>query len=227
MAIIQGGSVANNQEVDLSLASRVSLQPPQVIAADGGRYEISLVTGLATLLSAHTATAGHFAYARWGSATKTALVDYVRIGGVVITDFTTFQRFHVAGRLARGFTASGSGGTAATITADNCKLRPGYATTAFTDLRVATTADLTAGTQTIDTQPFIHCIIGTASDGATVANIPNATERDGHSRGPIILTQDTGLVFSNEVLMGAAGTATLTVTLGWREVLNANLPVGI
>lgn len=227
MAIIQGGSVANNQEVDLSLAARVSLQPPQVIAADGGRYEVVLQTGLATLLSAHTATAGHFGYFRWGSTTKTALIDYVKLQGITVTDFTTFQRFSVSGRIARGYTASGSGGTALTISGNNCKLRTAHATTAATDIRVATTADLTAGTQTIDTQPFISLCIGNASDGATVANLPHAVERDGHSRGPIILAQDEGLVFSNDILMGAAGTAQLQVTIGWREVLNANVPVGI
>lgn len=214
------------QEVDTSRAGRMSLQPPSVVAANGGRYEVVLSSGLVTLLSAHTATAGHFAWFRNPSATKSVLVDYIKIAGAMVTDFTTFQRLSLSARIARAYTASHTGGTAATLTGNNAKLRTSYATMAAV-CGVSTTGDLTAGTHVIDIQPFMGLIVANSSDAITTKRTPSETVREGHSRGPVILVQDEGIVFSNDVLMGAAGTAGLQVTVGWREVLNAEVPSGI
>lgn len=225
MAVIKDGRTSGSvyQGVEATNAAFVTLLPG-TIGASGGRYRMTARTGLATVLSAHTSSAGHFAQFRWGSTTKSAIIERIEIDAAMITDFTTLQRFALAAFFARAFTAAGSGGAALTLTTNNGKLRTSHATTALSEFRVATTADLTAGTHTLDANPFLVAESGQPSDGATVGNNRLGAVFDAKVNGPIVLAQDEGLVFSNLVLMGAAGTAGIAVTVDWREVLNAEVP---
>lgn len=228
MAIIRDTTGANALDVNAAGAALVTLSPVRITVANGGRYRIGMRSGLITTIAAHTATAGHLFVFRWGSATKTALVDKIRLQLATVTDFTTLQQFAVGCRMARSYTASHAGGTAATLTGDNCKLRSTYATTGTTDARMATTAELTAGTHVIDTQPILVLSTSAPSAGATTDQVPWANEFNGAScGGPIVLAQDQGFVVSNETLMGAAGTAILAVELEWREYLNADVIAAI
>lgn len=223
MARISGSNSSNKQQVDANLAARVSITPPFVDAASAGRYRAVMKTGLATLLSAHTASAGHWCAFRNASSTKVILVDKVRIAACMITDFTTLQRFDLAMRFARGFTVLHTAGAAVTLSGDNAKMRTAYPTSSA-EARIATTGDLTVGTvSAIDSNPMLVAGSGQPSDGATVGNIPfGATFEAGAAGGPIVLAQNEGLIFSNEVLMGAAGTANILAELEWREMLIAD-----
>lgn len=228
MAIIKDSSATNTMDVDGQGAALVRPGMPKITVANGGRYRFASRTGLITTIAAHTATAGHLVGFRWGSTTKTCLVDYIRLQLCTVTDFTTLQQFAVGARMARSYTASHSGGTTATLTGNNCKMRSSYATTALTAAQVATTAELTAGTHTIDTQPFLVCSTSAPSAGATTDQIPWAVEFNAKTgTGPIILAQDEGFVVSNETLMGAAGTAILAIEVEWREYLNADIPTNV
>lgn len=224
------GSVSegnNIQEVEDQKAARVAVYPPAVDAANGGRYRIGASTGLITTIAAHTASAGHIGAFRWGSTTKTCIVDNIRIVASMVTDFTTLQQFRIGARIARSYSASHTGGTQLTLTGNNGKLRTDYATTALTDFSISTTSALTAGTHTIDTQPFLLALSGQPSDGATVGNIPFEAVFDARESGPIVLEANEGIVFSNEILMGAAGTATVGIVVSWREYLNEAVPSGL
>lgn len=220
MAIIKGGATSNLQEVDAQLAARVSVSPPAITAANGGRYRFVGRSGLITTIAAFTATAGHVGAFRWGSTTKTAVIDSIAMSAAMVTDFGTLQQLAFTVRMARSYTASHSSGTAGTLSGNNCKLRTTYATTGLTDARVSATAALTAGTHTIDTQPIM--VLDLAEPGSAQAiQRGNRVERS-FVNGPIVLAQDEGLVFANEILMGATGTAIFSFEVEWREYLNSD-----
>jgi hypothetical protein len=201
-------------------ADRVVAYGPEIgPQSEGGIYALSMQSGLITTIAAHTASAGQLAAFRWSSDAKICLVQRIVLDLCMVTDFTTVQRFNLGVRIARSYSASHSGGTAATLTGNNCKKRASYATTLLGDFRIATTTALTTGTQTFDDQPFLTLTSAPPSDGATVHNIPARAVFDGSGpNGPLVLAQNEGFVVSNEILMGAAGTAVLGVSVEWREV---------
>jgi len=66
--------------------------------------------------------------------------------------------------IAKSFSAAGTGGTAATITGNNGKMRTSMGTTLLGEARCASTAALGAGTKTLDSQAIgqISLSFGTA-----------------------------------------------------------------
>lgn len=231
--------VTYSQLLKVGTAGQIAVQQgPSYIgtsgAASGGKYRMSLRTNLATVISAITATGdvGQIGQFRWGSTTKSALIDKIEIGFQVVTDFTAFQRIALGVRKVSAHTATASGGTTtaslatvAVLTGDSGKLRAGYATTALTDFRLTDTADLTcgAGARALDVQDFLSLTCTPKSDGATIykPKVEAVWEAKGH---PLVLTQDTGLSLMNHVLWGAAGTAFVSMAVEWREMLNAEVP---
>lgn len=230
MSVKQAGYSDVVAEVDASRALRVALGPTYIGAA-GGRYRASLSTNLATVISAITATGdvGQIGQFRWGSATKTALVDRIELEFVDITKAGTLQSIILGVRKISSHTATASGGTTtanvatvAVLTGDSFKLRASYPTTALTDFRMTDTADLTcgAGARALDVQDILTL---SARVSATAGeSIPTRAVFDGGLRGsPIVLTQDTGLSVMNRILWGATLTAKVTMSIEWREVTNA------
>src|SRR5262245_39200436 len=109
-------------------------------AAFLGSYGFSVTTGELAAALAASAVIGSF---RSGDATKIAVVTKIRtrflprvlFTAATLTDATSFDAY-----IGRTFTASHTGGTALTLTAPSFKRRNSFSATAFTDLRVATTA---------------------------------------------------------------------------------------
>lgn len=209
---------------------------PNYIGSAGGRYRMSLSTNLATVISAITATGdvGQIGQFRWGSTTKTCLIDRLEMTFQVVTDFTAFQTIKLGIRKVSAHTATATGGTTtaslatiALLTGDSGKLRASYPTTALTDFRMTDTADLTcgAGARALDAQDFLTLVATPKSDGATIAKPLYEKVWDGGARGqPLVLTQDTGISIMNHTLWGAAGTARVGLAVEWREILNAEVP---
>ncbi len=217
-------------------ASLVALGPSYT-GTSGGHYFCELSTNLATVISAGTrAGAGHIGQFRWGSSTKTAFIDYMRITFANVTDFTTLQRISLEVRQMTAHTTTVGGGstdatnfmhTIATLTGDSLKLRAGYPTTALTDFRMTNTADLTtaAGNLIYSENPIFALHTSVPSSGLTTDQLRVTQEwRASDAGGPIELTQNTGLCLINRILWGAAGTATVSLAVGWRELLNADVP---
>jgi hypothetical protein len=233
---IRGSDSLNNiAEVHADKALRISGLGPSFIGTAGGKYHAELSTNLATIISAVTAAgAGHIGQFRWGSSTKTCLIDYMRIGFAPITDATTLQRISLEVRKMSAHTATASGGavdatnfvsTVAVLTGNAFKLRDSYPLTQLTDFRMTDTADLTAGAgaRVYDPNP-IFAMHGTVpSSGLTTDQIRQTQEWNANGH-PIVLTQDTGLTLCNRVLWGAALTATVSFAIGWREILNDEVP---
>lgn len=218
------GTDGSLQQTEPNLASRVSLHAPYVDDTDGGRFQVSLKTGLITTIAAMTITAGHLFGFRNPSASKTILIDRLKIKACMVTDFTTLQQLHFAARKATGFSVLHSaGGAAVTLTGEGPKKRTTQLASIATAY-LATTAAIT-GQTAVDISgktPLVMAISGQPSAGATTAKIPFGEEfigvRDG---GPITLTENEGLIVSNEILMGAAGTCILGIDISWREMANA------
>jgi len=90
---------------------------------------------------------------RWGDATHIAIIMRVQVS------VTTTVAATVAGPnereliIARGFTASDTGGAAITLTGNNQKMRTSQGTSLFTDVRVFGNT-ITPGTRTLDANPI-------------------------------------------------------------------------
>ena len=216
MAIIQSGASSTTLlTVDPTfVAARVSDHPPEIL----GAYSMGLTSGALT-----TAAAGSTVFSfRWAPATSTQLcmVRRVEIGFSTTTAFTTAQSLQYSMQIARTWTASDTGGTAAAFTQTNTgKLRTSMPTSAFAaggQIMIANTGANTAGTRTLDTQA-----IGFVQGASTaVATVLTATPIFQHQPGdyPLILATNEGFIINNVTLMGAAGVINLTVNVEWMEL---------
>ncbi len=117
---------------------------------------------------------------------------------------------------ARSFSASDTGGTAATLTGNNGKLRTSFATTAVSDLRISSTATLTAGTRTLDAQPLatVEFPVSTAIDAALIPTTVLYQAQVGES--PLVLATNEGFVI--QATVPGTGTWSASVRVCWDEV---------
>jgi hypothetical protein len=121
---------------------------------------------------------------------------------------------------ARGFTAAGTGGGTATLTGNNGKFRTAQNQNLLGvsgEIRVATTAALTAGTKTLDAQG-IASLAGGASAAGTQIIVPTdllqeASQADGE---PLILSHNEGFVVRATV--PATGTWKFAAGILWAEL---------
>lgn len=200
-----------------------------------GEYRLSQTTGLLTLANAATSTAGHLFVMRYvpAASTKRALIRYVNVNWNMTTAFGTAQLmgFDLINMTAStvaytGGTAIDCGSTDTTV----CQVRQDATVSAFTanSVRIATTGDLTAGTQTLAANSLAQAYqwqsttLGTGP-GATAslnADLWDARDDGGGSKvsSPLELATGEGFVIRNLVLMGATGVGRLCVTVHWDEV---------
>lgn len=206
MAQIQSGADATLLTIDPTFnAARVSIRPPEVT----GAYRIAKTTGT---IAAATA-AGVMAAFRYPS-TGVAVVASVRIGINVLSAYTAGSIiFSVWG--ARSYTATETTNyTAATLTGNNAKLRTSHATCNAL-FGVATTAGITGGTKTEDTQPLSSC---TFNLPATITGQPTQDFFTFNMQSfPFILGQNEGFVIRNDTAFAATGTCNLTIAVEWFE----------
>lgn len=190
---------------DLAGNLRVYNHPPNVL----GCY---MVNGRTPVYAAQGVGAPLFSF-RWGSATG-ALAVIMRVRVNVATTVTSTTNSGAAERelvVARGFTASDTGGTAITLTGNNQKMRTSQATSLVTDMRAG--GPLTAGTRTLDANPissvlswlgvnFIGVDIGSGGSSATAAAwtglggvgmIPLLDAVNGQDY-PLVLAQNEGFI---------------------------------
>lgn len=216
MAIIQSGASSTTLlTVDPTfVAARMSDHPPEIL----GAYSMGLTSGALTGVAA----AGTVFSFRWAPATTTQLcmVRRVEIGFSTVTAFGTAQSLQYSMQIARQWTASDTGGTAAAFTQTNTgKLRTSMPTSAFAgggQLMIANTGANTAGTRTLDTQA-----IGFVQGASTaIGTVLTATPIFQHQPGdyPLILANNEGFIINNVTLMGATGVINLTVTVEWMEL---------
>ena len=216
MAIIQSGANSTSLlTVDPTfLALRNSEHPPEIL----GAYGMGLTSGALTVAAAGSTV---FSF-RWSPATSTNLcmIRRVEIGFSTITAFTAAQSLQYSMQIARQWTASDTGGTAAAFTQTNTgKARTVMPTSAFAgggQIMIANTGANTAGTRTLDTQAIAFTQGSSTALATTMLNNPIYQHQPGDY--PIILAANEGFIINNVQTMGAAGVINLTVNVEWMEL---------
>lgn len=180
-----------------------------------GQYRMSLLSG--TMAAGLAAAANVYSF-RWGDATRLGVLQKFVLDGIS-GSATAFAAGFGSVRLfaARSFTASDTGGTAATLTGNNNKLRTSMGTTLVTDIRQSATAALTAGTRTLDANALgqISLSFGTVISVQYVNNITLFGEDVGPEM-PYIMAQNEGFVL--QATVPATGTWQFGVSTRWAEV---------
>jgi hypothetical protein len=215
-------------------AARASLRPVDHVSLDGtrtfGHYRLAARSGAITG-AAVVAGAPLFSL-RWTAADAVLLLFFLEAYFVPTTLFTAAQELGLDAILASGFTVADSAGTPIVPTSVSRARRGTMNPSLVDDLRIAATTLLTAGTRTLDTNPFVA-----GSGLANVVNAAAATEYVNPAGGappfgfrfeanlargehPIVLARDEGLLVRNAVAFPAAGAATLIVNGAYAEVAN-------
>jgi hypothetical protein len=207
-----GGTVA---EVDGTnyRAMRSTLRPIDYGAL--GSYRLSLLSG--TMAAGLAANSEVFQF-RWSDATRICVVTSVIWDGLSGSATAFAAGFGKVDMLvARSWTADGSGGVAATISGNNAKQRTSMGSTLLGAVRASSTAALTAGTKTLDTQAIgqYSAAIGT---GTSVQWMPqfDLFHADPGGESPLILAQNEGFVIRATV--PATGTWQFGATVCWTEL---------
>jgi hypothetical protein len=188
--------------------------PPYKVTPEGGDYAITIASGAVTTIAAD----GPVWSMRWTSPSLICVVKRVGISLRLTTAYGTAQSTDYGLYVARSWTVSDSGQTAATLTTNNGKLDTKYPTTAIAagDLRISTTAVVTAGTRTLDAQSIgVTCF---ATQALAYSGNVDWEYGSNPSRQQVILRQNEGLVIHNMILMSATGVVKLYITFEWAEV---------
>lgn len=213
MAVIQSAASTDIATVDPTMtALRTVLKPDQNV----GAYQTSATSGAMTLIAA----AGPVFSFRYAPGTgQVCVIKRVIVSWTTTTGFTAGQAMGFGLFAARSFTANDTGGTALTpILGSSQKYRTAsFVSSMVTDARISTTAVLTAGTRTLDTQALGQAIF--YSPTTTAGSFLSNTDLLNHDAGDyhLVLQNNEGFVITNQILMGAAGVGTLTVNVEWFE----------
>jgi hypothetical protein len=196
----------------------------------GGAYRASVRT---SIMSAALAINAVVFSARWGDAVKVALIQRLVVRVLPLTPFTAgtlTDHTSMAAYIGRSFSGSHTGGTALTLTGNNQKLRASMASSAFTDMRIATTAALGGGTITLDAQPFASSLRKGNRVNPAAATEETIQPSDNvltyapdvlAGEHPVLLAQNEGIVVTNVTAWPAAGTAIIAVEIGWSELTDS------
>jgi len=177
-----------------------------------GAYRIAMQTGV---MAAGLAANSEIFQFRWTDATRICVIEKIQFDGA--GSIVAFAAGTAIFRLtpARAFSAAGSGGTAATITGNNQKLRTTMGSTLLGEARCASTAALGAGTKTLDAQD-IGAAVGSFTAVAGVSISPQPF-MDVYAGGhPLVLVQNEGFVIRAAV--PATGTWSAGITVHWTEM---------
>lgn len=205
-----GGTTADVQAANRAVNVCVFPQDPLTL----GYYAMCMNNGTTVMTAGLAANAPIWSF-RWGNS-NLCLVRSVAISvGEGAAAFATgrcnFDLF-----VARSFTVSDSVGTAATLTGNNGKKRTSFGTTLLTDMRIANTVTLTAGTRTLDTMPVGN--VQVTNKVVETNSVTNAVlwQRDSSDEYPLVLAQNEGLVI--QATVPATGTWFFAVKVEWMEV---------
>jgi len=216
MAIQLQGNSGTVADVDGTnyRALRATLRPLDYGAL--GSYRLSLLSG--TMAAGLAANSEVFQF-RWSDASRFCVVTSVLWDGLSGSATAFAAGFGKVDMLvARSWTADGSGGSAATISGNNQKMRTGpMGASLLGAARISSTAALTAGTKSLDTQAIAQysAAIGTATSTQWMPQF-DLFHADPGGESPLILAQNEGFVVRATV--PATGTWQFGVTVCWTEL---------
>lgn len=181
-----------------------------------GSYRMSLLSG--TMAAGLAGNSEVFQF-RWADSSRLCVVTSVVFDGLSgsATAFAAgFGKVDMV--VARSWTVDGSGGAAATLTGNNQKQRTSpMGTTLLSAARISSTAALTAGTKTLDSQALgqYSAAFGTTTSVQWVPQF-DLFHADPGGESPLILAQNEGFVVRATV--PATGTWQFGITVVWTEV---------
>jgi len=182
------------------------------------RYQTSLVSGATINLLANDPV---FSFRTGSTAGTVYVIHRVQCSLHNILAFASAELNRIELVVARSFTASDSGGTAATLTGNHGKLRTDDATTTISDFRIADTAVLTAGTRTLDSQSIGMSSFLNSTTARSVllgnAGLVNAAST-GNNGPPLVLGINEGFIIRPAVSYPATGTIVCSISVTWFEL---------
>lgn len=222
MAVFEGGTSGTLAEVGVGGAKGMHVIAKPDDYGSLGHYAYAAATGA---IGAGAGANSEFLQFRWTDATRLAVVNVIRITGMRATTAFAVGAIDIKATIARSWTADGSGGTGATLTGDNNQLRTSMGASLVGALRISTTAALTAGTKTLDSQDigFIctHSSAGTSGATPIIGSIylpRHDLFMADRTRGehPIVLAQNEGFVIRATV--PGTGVWNAAFEIAWSEV---------
>lgn len=200
--------------------------PGPLQVGTGGAFRLSMTSG--TIAASLGANSELFQFRYVTAASRVCLVMGITVSaGAIVAPAVGVGPINMQLRAAaaRAWTVAGSGGTRATMTTNNAKLRTSHNTSEVNDIGMASTGALTVGTKTLDTQDF------GAVDSSTYFNLAagdadltlmKQTNLLGEFQGglafPLVLANQEGFVVRSGIAMPATLTWNLVVNVLWSEV---------
>lgn len=190
----------------------------------GGAFRLSMQSG--TMAVSLVANSELFQFRYVTGASRVCLVYGISIsaGPNVAASSAVLMGFRAT--VARAWTAAGSGGTRATLTGNNQKLRTSQTTSEVSDAGISTTGGLTAGTKTLDAQDIGSVAFGIGTGAITTQVglqwVPKTNLLGDFAGGlayPLILANQEGFVVRTaNAVFPAGATWTFAVDVAWSEV---------
>lgn len=227
MAVINDPNTAAN----IAAVGNKAYSPLHALAGpfpigSGGAYRIQMTTG--TIAASLSANSELFQFRYVTAASRVALIHGISVSAAMIVApavGTTPVNIQLVAKIARAWTAAGSGGTRATMTGNNQKLRTSHATSEVNDIGIATTAALTVGTKTFDSQNIggvtggIYMDLAAGDiDGTLIRPTNLLGEFAGGLGFPLVLANQEGFCILSGLVMPATLTWNLSVNTLWSEV---------
>ncbi len=220
MAATIAGATSNQiAEVDaVTRGLHVASMPPG--SGMLGSYSLGTKTGI---MAAGLGAAAPIFSLRFAPTTAPASLMLVKkilftvstLGTAFAAGSALFELFAI-----RGYTVADTGGGSLTLltAVTSGKLRTAQAISGLVDFRISSTATLTAGTQTVDTNPINSTIIAIPATSVSYAVLANQMPLFQALPGehPIVLGTGEGLVLRATV--PATGTWSASVQVAWDEV---------
>lgn len=220
MAVLEGAVSGALVEVGASAARGLhTLQKPDDYGALG-HYRVAMLSG--TMAAALAANSEVFQF-RWPDATRFAAIYRVDMSAGSNVAATTAALIAMRMTVARSWTVAGSGGTRATMTGNNQKMRTSMGTSLVNDIGMATTGALTAGTKTLDNQDIGIFATGMVTGALTVAHtfpwiLSTLFDVQDQGAHPLILAQNEGFVIRSGPTFPATATWHCGITVIWAEL---------
>lgn len=214
-----GGTIA---EVDGTSYRALRTRNAPIDVGSLGQYQISVVSGA---IAAGMASNGELLHVRWTDATRLCIPLKLECTGMRATTAFAAGAIDIESIIARSWSADGTGGTAATLTGNNQKLRTSFGSSLMGTVRFPTTAALGAGTKTFDSQAIdritTHSSGGVGSATPIIGSIfltkTELFEQDiADGEHPLVFAQNEGIVVRATV--PATGVWNIGFTFKWAEV---------
>lgn len=201
-------------------AARISGRPMELGAR--GSYALGVVSGV---MAAGLSGNSEIFQMRWIDATRVMLLRSVLLSAAPGTTAFAAGPIEFNLTLARSWSADGGSGTAIVFsTANTNKRRTDFPLSLFSDtgVRQSSTAALTAGTKTLDTNraaslsSYVSSVATTAASGPFIAPGTYLWQRNTHDEYPLLFEQNEGFVVRATV--PATGTWQFSINVEWAEL---------